>query len=101
AKLRDEPVLAHTDPEPVLPTAPPPPVVVPVKAELVGTGARRSGVREPIATATILDLEAAAAHFAKMRHPDMVALIQKLANAAARSRARVTVPGCKMSWENE
>lgn len=99
AKLQDDPVAALTDPEPQMPPIPAGPTPVVVKPELVGTGARRSGLREPLATATIVDLSAAAAYYAQTRHPELVALVQRLANAAARSKARVAVPGCRMSWE--
>lgn len=99
AKLRDDPVAALTDPELELPPVPaaPEPVVAP-KA-MIGTGARRRGEQSERHTATITDLKALVLHLAEQRHPDLVKTVQGIADAAARSRARTTLPGCVMSWE--
>lgn len=84
------------EPEPI------PEITAPVIAApkvMMGTGATRRGIREEAPTATITDLEAAALHLAKTRHPKLIELVQNIANAAARSKARVPMPGCLMSWE--
>lgn len=100
AKLeRDDPVAAAhtTKPEaPAMPEALEPVVAAP--KVMIGTGERRRGVRAEVATATIMDLGAATAYYVGIKHPELVVLIQKLANQAARAKA--TVPGCKMSWES-
>lgn len=95
-----EPEPATPDPVPEmvldlpLPAAPPPKV-------MLGSGAsgNRRAVKEPPATATVLDLMAAAQHFAKVEQPELVALIQKLADKAAKSRA--LIPGVRFSWQNK
>jgi hypothetical protein len=96
---QDDPVAFHTTPEPELPVLPEEDPVVAAPKVMIGTGAQRRGFREERPTATITDLKAAAAYYADIKHPDLVALIQTLANAAARSKARMPVPGCRMSWE--
>lgn len=99
AKLqRDDPMAAARSPEPAAPPLPaaPEPVVAAPKV-LIGTGERRRGIREEPPSAVITDLAAAAAYYAGLREPELVALIQKLANRAAKAKA--TIPGCRMSWE--
>jgi hypothetical protein len=102
AKLRDDPVAARTEPEPVLPPIPaaPEPVIAAPKV-MIGTQGARRGAQKPTHTAVILDIEQAAAYYAAIKHPDLVELIQRLADAAARSKARLLVPGCRMSWEKD
>lgn len=99
AKLeRDDPIAAAHTPRPEAPVMPEAPdIVVEAPKVLIGTGERRRGARAEVSTATITDLAAAAAYYAGVKHPELVALIQKLANQAARAKA--TVPGCVMSWE--
>lgn len=100
----DNPALAAELPElPDLPPEPEPveefrPVIETPKVMIGTTGNRRSAKTGP-ATATITDLKVAAAYFAGQNHPDMVALIQKLADKAAKARAEV--PGVRMSWQQE
>lgn len=97
----DNPTIASELPE--LPELPPEPEPVPdvivvdtPKIMLGTTGNRRSAKAAP-ATAAIVDLKAAAAFYAEQRHPDLIALIQKLGDKAA--KARSSVPGIAMSWE--
>lgn len=96
--FESEPVTQAPAPEMVLdlplPAAPPPKV-------MLGSGAsgNRRAVKEPPATATVLDLMAAAQHFAKVEQPELVALIQKLAGNAAKSR--VLIPGVRFSWQSK
>lgn len=99
----DNPTIADELPE--LPELPPEPEPVPdvivvdtPKIMLGTTGNRRSAKATP-ATAAIVDLKAAAAFYAEQKHPDMIALIQKLADKAA--KARSSVPGIAMSWEKQ
>lgn len=73
--------------------------VVQVEKTLIGTGSRRRGAKADKPTAVIVDLAAAAAYFAEQRHPELVALLQKLADKAAGATAKV--PGCVMSWETK
>lgn len=103
--MENDPIAALTGSLPELPddlpAAPPQkfePVITAPKIMLGTTGTRRS-VKEPPATAVIIDLKAAAVFFAEQRHPDLIAAIQKLADKAAKSRA--IVPGCAMSWQKE
>jgi hypothetical protein len=102
AKLMDEhPTLYHSSPEPErvpVPEEAEPVIVVP--KTLYGTGPRRASAKAATPTAVIFDLEAVALHFVKTKNPDIIALLQRLANAAARSKARTTIPGCRMSWES-
>lgn len=100
-----DPVLAEITPEPEAP-APVPlppavmtPVVAPVPKVMVGTvGARRS-VRAAPKTAVITDLAAAAKHLAGLMDKDLIALVQKRADAAA--KAGVAFPGCVLSGAAE
>lgn len=73
------------------------PVVAAVEKNLYGTGSKRRSARTEKPTAVITNLAAAAAYYAEQAHPDLVALIQKLADKAAGANAKV--PGCVMSWE--
>lgn len=82
------------EPEPELKFEP----VVAVPKILIGTQGNRRSVATAKATATIVDLKAAASYYADQKHPDLVKLVQKLADKAASSRA--SVPGVRMSWEN-
>lgn len=99
---RNDPVAAMTGSLPELPPVPPVAVAVvaPVPKIMLGSGtvAPRRSLREAPATAVITDLGAAAAYYAAQRHPDLIALIQKLADKAAKAKAEV--PGCMMSWQN-
>ena len=100
AKLRDDPVAALTEPEPALPDpADIPPPVVEAPKVMIGTGPTRRGAQSAQHTATITDAAKLAAHLVAQRHPDLMECLQKIANAAARSRARTTLPGVTMSWE--
>jgi len=100
AKLRDDPVAALTEPEPALPDpADIPPPVVEAPKVMIGTGSTRRGAQSAQHTATINDPAKLAAHLVAQRHPDLMECLQKIANAAARSRARTTLPGVTMSWE--
>lgn len=88
------------EPEQELPLAPPPPPVAPPPKLMLGTGSegnRRSAKVSAPETATITDIKAAAAFYAGQDHPELVALIQKLANRAIKARA--TIPGIRFSWE--
>lgn len=89
------------EPEPTLDLPPPPKPVVPEPKIMLGSGQsgnRRSVKTAAPETATIINLEAAAAFYAQQRHPDLIALIQKLADRAIKARA--TVPGIKFSWQS-
>lgn len=80
-------------------TPPPQPVVPPPKISL-GTGTygnRRSVKTAPPETASIVDLKAAAEYLAKQQHPDLVELVQKIADRAVKSRA--AMPGIRFSWQ--
>lgn len=87
-------------PEPELPLAPPPPPVAPPPKLMLGSGLsgnRRSVKTAAPETATIVDLKAAAVFYASQNHPDLIALIQKLADRAIKARAEV--PGIRFSWQ--
>lgn len=87
------------EPEPELLLPPPPPVAPPPKL-MLGTGAsgnRRSVKTAAPETATITDLVAAASFFAKQQHPELLALVQKLADRAIKARAEI--PGIRFSWQ--
>ena len=75
---------------------PPAPVVVTPKI-LVGTTGNRRGAGSAAATATIVDLAAAAEHLAIIEHPELIALVQKCADRAAKAKA--PMPGIRMSFE--
>lgn len=106
--MEDDPIAACTgslperlpEPEPVAPVTFAP--VIDVPKVVIGTGAhgnRRSVKLEGPAKGTIIDIEAAAAFYAKQRHPKLVECLQKLVDQAAKSRA--TVPGVQMSWQQQ
>lgn len=95
-------VVPEPEPEPLpeLPLAPPPPPVAPAPKLMLGTGTngnRRSVKTAPPETATIVNLEAAAAFFARQSHPEIVTLVQKLADRAIKARAEI--PGIQFSWQ--
>lgn len=73
--------------------------VKPPPAVLIGTAGvgRRRGQRKPAETAVITDLSAAAGYLASIAHPDLIEVVQMVANRMARSKARM--PGVRMSWE--
>lgn len=87
-------------PKPTPIPEPPRPVVAAPKV-MVGGGVtgRRTGVKAAAQTATIMDLKAAAAYFAEQKHPELVELIQALANRAIKARAKM--PGIRFSWETD
>lgn len=96
-----DPILAEITPEPeaptpvTLPAATATPVVASAPKVMVGTvGARRS-VREVPKTAIITDLFAAAKHLAGLNDPELIKLVQKAADKAA--KAGVPYPGCILS----
>jgi hypothetical protein len=100
AKLRDDPVAALTEPDPEMPPVPeaPEPVALAPKV-MVGTGARRtSGSREP-ATAVVTDFKALAVHCIDNNYTELIDLLQKIANRAARGKGKL--PGVRMSWETK
>lgn len=93
-------VVPEPDPEPALPLAPPPPPPAPAPKLMLGTGTtgnRRSVKTAAPETATITDLVSAAGFFAKQQHPELLALIQKLADRAIKARAEI--PGIRFSWQ--
>lgn len=90
-QLRDDPIAALTSPEPELPMPPPPPE--PVKVALGGQVGKVSGLRS-YWEAEITDHKAALAHYAN--HPDVVALIQKIAKADVKNaKGAITIPGVR------
>lgn len=83
-----------------LPPAEPPKPIVTVPKVMLGSGnsGRRTSVKTaPVETATIVDLQKAAAFYAEQAHPELVSLIQKLADKAIKSRS--LVPGVQFSWQ--
>lgn len=89
--IRDDPIAALTSPEPELPMAPPPPE--PVKLSLGGQAGKSAGLRS-YWEAEITDHAAALAHYAN--HPDVIALIQKLAKADVKaSKGTAKIPGVR------
>lgn len=104
AKADADGVLPEPDPipapEPELPLAPPPPPVAPPPKLMLGSGTsgnRRSVKTAAPETASIVDLKAAAGFYASQNHPDLIALIQKLADRAIKARAEI--PGIRFSWQ--
>lgn len=90
-QVADDPVAALTSPEPELPMAPPPPA--PVKVALGGQVGKVSGLRS-YWEAEITDQTAALAHYAN--HPDVIALILKLAKADSKaSKGTANIPGVR------
>jgi hypothetical protein len=99
AKLRDDPVAALTEPEPALPTVPAAAAPAVFAPAMIGTTGNRRGAQSAPHTATIDDPKALALHLIAQKHPDLMECLQRIANAAARSKARTALPGCTMSWE--
>lgn len=103
--MKSDPIAAITGSLPDLPELPPEPapvaavVVVETPKIMLGTTGNRRSAKEAPATAVITDLKAAAAFYAGQSHPEMIKLIQKLADAAAKSRSEV--PGITMSWQTK
>lgn len=94
-------VVPEPDPEPVLPLTPPPMPVAPAPKLMLGSGTsgnRRSVKTAAPETASIVDLVAAASFFAKQGHPELIALVQKLADRAIKARA--DIPGIQFSWQS-
>lgn len=90
-QLRDDPIAAMTSPEPELPMPPPPPA--PAKVALGGQVGRVTGLRT-YWEAEITDYAAALQHYAQ--HPDVQALILKLAKADIKNaKGAVSIPGVK------
>lgn len=90
-QLADDPVAALTSPEPelpMLPVAQPPP-----KVQLGGQVGKVTGLRSYY-EAEITDHGKALAHYAN--HPDVVALVQKLAKADSKaSKGTASIPGVR------
>lgn len=90
--LRDDPIAALTstpDPLPELPLAP-----EPVKVQIGGGFGRKAGLKTEW-LAQVEDYAAATAHFAN--HPDVKALIGKLAGKAVKAaKGAVSIPGVKV-----
>ncbi|WP_414461757.1 hypothetical protein [Hyphomicrobium sp. DY-1] len=103
-KMADDPIAALSEPVEFVPEPDVPTVVeevfvapvVDVPKALYGTGTEgnRRSAKEPAPTAIITDLKAAALFYAEQNDPDLIKLIQKLADKAAKARA--TVPGITM-----
>jgi len=99
----DDPIAAMTGSLPELPELPPEPEPVETFAPVIETpkimigttGNRRSAKTGP-ATATIVNLEAAAIFYARQKNPDLIKLVQKLADKAAKAGA--AVDGVRMSF---
>lgn len=90
--LRDDPIAALTstpDPLPELPLAP-----EPVKVQIGGGFGRKAGLKTEW-LAQVEDYAAATAHFAD--HPDVKALIEKLASKAVKAaKGAIAIPGVKV-----
>lgn len=84
-KMRVDPIAALTEPEPELPM---PAEVEPVKVQAGGQRGRKTGLKA-VTVYEITDYEAALSHVKS--HPDVVAAVEKVAKAQAKSGA--TVPG--------
>lgn len=92
AKVRDDPVAALTDPNPVLPEMPTAPE--PVRIQAGGGFGRRSGLRSEW-VGVVEDHKQALTYFAE--HPDVVALVAKLVKKAVKdSKGAVKIPGVKV-----
>jgi hypothetical protein len=90
-KLAEDPIAALTESEPELPIAPPPPE--PVKMQIGGQRGRVGGLKG-YWEAEITDYPAALQHYAN--HPDVRALIEKLAKAEVKlNKGAVTIPGVR------
>lgn len=99
--MKTDPIAALTAP---LPEAPKPaplppvaatPVLAPAPRVMIGSQGSRRSVKEAPATAVITDLAKAALHLASLKDSDLIKLVQKRADAAA--KAKVAFPGCVMS----
>jgi hypothetical protein len=90
--LREDPIAAYTsppDPLPELPLAP-----EPVKVQIGGGFGRKAGLKTEW-VAQVEDYAAATAHFSE--HPDMKALVDKLASKAVKAaKGVITIPGVKV-----
>lgn len=92
AKMAKDPIAALTEPEPELPMAPAAPE--PVKVRAGGQGGRAAGLR----TVTIYEVTDYAAALSHCKdHPDVVAVVEKVAKAQAKAGA--TVPGVEKRTE--
>jgi hypothetical protein len=90
-KMRVDPVAAMTDPEPELPM---PTAVEPVKVQAGGQRGRKTGLKT-VTVYEVTDYEAALAHV--KNHPDVVAAVEKVAKAQAKTGA--SVPGVEAKQE--
>jgi hypothetical protein len=88
-KMASDPIAAMTDPEPELPVAP-----EPVKVQAGGQRGRRTGLKT-VTVYEITDYEAALSHV--KNHPDVVAAVEKVAKAQAKTGA--VVPGVAAKQE--
>jgi hypothetical protein len=86
-KMARDPIAAMTDPEPELPVAP-----EPVKVQAGGQRGRRTGLKT-VTVYEVTDYEAALSHV--KNHPDVIAAVEKVAKAQAKSGA--VVPGVTAS----
>lgn len=99
----DDPIAFFTGSAPELPPEPEPPAelpftpVVAVENIMIGTTGNRRSAKTASGTPVIADIKAAALYYAEQQNPDLVALIQKLANKAAKANA--SVPGITMPWQ--
>lgn len=90
-QMRDDPIAAITSDEPEIPIPPPPPE--PVRVTLGGQSGKVAGLRT-YWECEITDHAAALAHYAN--HPDVVALVQKLAKADVKNaKGSITIPGVR------
>lgn len=102
----DNPIAALTGSLPDVPELPPEPEsveafvpIIEAPKIMIGTTGNRRSAKEGPATATIVNLEAAARFYARQQNPDLVKLIQKLADKAAKAGA--AVDGIRMSFQHE
>ncbi len=100
--MKVDPVAALASPLPEAPKLLPlPPVATPVLASvpkvMIGTQGARRSVKEAAPTAMITDLAKAAAYLASIQDQDLIKLIQKRADAAA--KAKTAFPGCTLSYQ--
>lgn len=100
----DDPIAALTGSLPELPELPPEPEpveafvpVIETPKIMIGTTGNRRSAKDGPATATIVNLEAAALFYARQKNPDLIKLIQKLADKAAKAGA--AVDGVRMSFQ--
>jgi hypothetical protein len=89
-KMRIDPIAAMTDPDPELPMAPV--EVEPVKVQAGGQRGRKTGLRT-VTVYEVTDYEAALSHV--KNHPEVVAAVEKVAKAQAKTGA--VVPGVTAS----